>query len=211
MSYGVFQEYYTSNWPLKGTPSGSGVIGTTSNGVIYLSMPFLFAAFSRRWSRYRHTLALTGIALTCLSFLLASFSDRIWQLILTQGVLAALGSALIYSPTTLALGECFATNNRAVAYGVVLASKNIVGSTCPFILRGLLDTCGFRNTMRIWSGIITGISLLAILLVPIRPTTQIDIASEGHRPRRTPWHFLKHQTFYIYSIATMLQSSGYGM
>lgn len=210
MNYGIFQEYYSNNWPLKGSHSATGVIGTTSNGVIYLSMPILFAAFSQRWARFRHTVALAGIALTCLSFILSSFSTNVAQLIATQGVLAALGSALLYSPTTLALGECFTAKNRAVAYGVVLSSKNIVGSTCPFILRALLDNYGFRATMRIWAAIVTGTSLCAILLIPMHPVPSAT-AQNRRRPRRTAWDFLKHQTFYIYSVATMLQSSGYGI
>lgn len=41
MSYGLFQEYFTSNWPLSGSRELTGVIGTTFNGIIYISMPFL--------------------------------------------------------------------------------------------------------------------------------------------------------------------------
>lgn len=107
MSYGVFQEYYSGNWTLQGSREITGIIGTTSNGVMYLSMPFLFALFTRRWARRRQTAALCGAALTCISFLLSSFSTHVWHLVVTQGVMAALGCALIYSPTTLSLGEWF--------------------------------------------------------------------------------------------------------
>ncbi|CAA9960138.1 Mfs monocarboxylate [Pyrenophora teres f. maculata] len=31
------------------------------------------------------------------------------------------------------------------------------------------------------------------------------------RGRKIPWHFLRHQTFWVYSIATLLQSAGYGI
>ncbi|EXJ84867.1 hypothetical protein A1O3_05542 [Capronia epimyces CBS 606.96] len=205
MCYGVFQEYYSETRFLKGSLSATGVIGTTSNGVLYLSMPFLFAAFSQRYARYRHAVALCGVGLAFISFLLSSFSTDVWHVVATQGVLAPLGSALIYSPTTLSLGESFTTSNRAVAYGVVFSCKNIVGSACPFLLRFLLDRYGFRTTMRIWTAVITGSSLGAIFLIP----------AAGHhtctRSRHTPWHFLKHQTFYIYGIATIMQSSGYGL
>lgn len=208
MSYGVFQEYYSSSGFLRGAQSATGVIGTVSNGVIYLSMPFLFAAFSRRWACFRHAVALCGVLIMCISFLLSSFSSLIWQVVATQGVFAALGSALIYSPTTLYLGESFTTNSRAVAYGVVLSCKNVVGSTCPLLLHFLLDRYGFRTTMRIWTVIVTGSSLCALLLIPAHSSSR---APERIRPRQTPWRFLKHQTFYIYSVATMMQSCGYGI
>jgi MFS family permease len=140
MSYGVLQEYYFDHWTLSGPRSLTGIIGTTSNGVMYLSMPFLFTMFTRRWARYRKLAALCGAILACLSFVLSSFSKDVWHLIATQGVLAALGCALVYSPMTLSLGEWFNTPNRlcnrAVAFELCLSTKNIVGSVCPFVFRG---------------------------------------------------------------------------
>jgi MFS family permease len=139
MSYGVLQEYYFDHWMLSGPRSLTGIIGTTSNGVMYLSMPVLFIMFTRRWARYRKLAALCGAILACLSFVLSSFSKDVWHLV----VLAALGCALVYSPMTLSLGEWFNTPNRlcnrAVAFGLCLSTKNIVGSVCPFVFRGLLD------------------------------------------------------------------------
>lgn len=208
MSYGVFQEYYSSHLTLQGNRDVTGIIGTTSNGVMYLSMPFLFALFTRRWARWRQTAALCGAALACGSFLLSGFSTHVWHLVATQGVMAALGCALIYSPTTLSLGEWYNNSHRAVAYGVVLSSKNIVGSTCPFLFRALLDHVGFRMALGIWAAMAAGTSLVAIFLVPTYPSS---ISPTTHRTRRIPWQFLKHQTFYIYSVATILQSSGYGI
>ncbi|KIW12187.1 hypothetical protein PV08_09463 [Exophiala spinifera] len=265
MTYGLFQDFYTSSWPLSGSPSGTGVIGTTSNGIIYLCMPFLFAALSQRWAHLRRRVSYLGIALATLSFILSSVSTRSWHLVATQGVLAALGSALLYSPTTLSLGESFTIDSRALAYGVIYSSKNIVGSTCPFLLRGLLDAYGFRNTMRIWTAIVTFTSVAAMLLLPQDTLSTQPAVPIGHRhhhttrsshsatttagtttttsfnsehqhhqqqqeaeeeeeetsrprashaprpPRRTSWHFLSYRTFHIYIVATMLQSSGYGI
>lgn len=209
MTYGVYQEYYSSNWTLEGSVSGTGVIGTTQNGVMYISMPFLFALFSRRWASWRRTAAIAGIVLACASFLLSSYSKNVWHLILTQGVLAAFGCALIYSPTTLTLGEWFSTSNRALAYGIILSSKNIVGSTCPFLMRHLLDVYGFRVTLRIWAAVLAGSACVAIYLIPVHPSSRSS--ASAYRPRKLPWSFLRHRTFWLYSIATMLQSSGYGI
>ena len=208
MSYGVFQEYYYNNWTLEGSREITGVIGTTCNGVMYLSMPFLFAPFARRWARKRQAAALCGAIITCISFLLASFSTNVWHLVATQGVLAAFGCALIFSPITLSLGEWSKSSNRAVAYGITLSCKNIVGSTCPFIFRGLLDRYGFRNTMRIWMAIAVVTSTLAILLIPTHPSS---LSLDTQRKRKIPWHFLKYKAFYFYSIAIIFQTAGYGL
>ena len=210
MSYGVLQEYLYNNWTLQGSRNITGIIGTTTNGVMYLFMPFLFAPFARRWARRRQLAALCGAVLTCISFVLSSFSTNVWHLVVTQGVMAALGCALIYSPTTLSLGEWSKSSNRAVAYGVTLSCKNIVGSTCPFLFRGLLDRYGFRNTLRIWAGIAVGTSVIAILLIPTHPSS-IELSLSTDRKRKIPWFFLKHKAFYFYSIAIIFQSSGYGI
>lgn len=208
MSYGVFQEYYSDNWTLHGNLALTGIIGTTSNGVMYLSMPFLFALFTKRWARHRQTAATCGAILTGISFVLSSFSTNVWHLIVTQGVMAALGCALIYSPMTLSLGEWFNTSNRALAYGIVLSCKNIVGSTCPFLFRALLDRYSFENTLRIFAAIAVATSILSIFLIPNHPSS---ISSSTHRERKIPWNFLKHKTFWIYSIAVIFQSCGYGI
>ncbi|KAI1369312.1 major facilitator superfamily domain-containing protein [Xylaria arbuscula] len=226
MSYGVFQEYYLNNWTLAGSRDATGIIGTTSNGVVYLSIPILSALFTRRWARHRQTAALAGAVLAALSFVLSSLSQHVWHLIATQGVLAALGCALVYSPTTLSLGEWFSSatgeglgsrkNHRAVAYGVTLSCKNVVGSVMPFLARALLENYGFRVAVRIWAVIALGTSLLSIYLIPthhsILASPSLDEeGEEAHRRRSIPWNFLRHRTFYVYATAITLQSAGYGI
>ena len=212
MSYGVLQEYYFDKWTLGGNREITGIIGTTSNGVMYISIPFLFALFTKRWVRYRRTAAIIGALIACLSFILSSFSKHVWHLVASQGVLAALGCTLVFSPLTLSLGEWFNTKNRicnrAVAYGICLSTKNIVGSTCPFIFRGLLDRYGYRITMLVWAAITAAAAILSIFLIE---TPRSSLGTNSPRGRKIPWQFLRHQTFWIYSIATLIQSAGYGI
>jgi sugar phosphate permease len=227
MSYGIFQEYYIEHWTLQGSSDTAGIIGMTSNGVMYLSMPLLFALFTKRWARYRQAAALLGTVIACLSFLLSSFSKNVWHLVATQGVLAAFGCALVFSPMTLSLGEWYKTSNRALAYGITLSCKNIVGSVCPFLFSGLLDQHGFRFALRIWAIVVAGASVFTILLIPTHPSALI-VASDDTvdglnselgtrrttntaRTRKIPLQFLRHDTIYVYCVAIMLQSAGYGI
>ena len=204
MTYGIFQEYYLSHWTFHGNQDTVGIIGTTSNGVMYLSMPFLFTVFSRRFVNLRRISAFSGLIIACIGFLTSSFSTEVWHLVITQGILVAFGCTLMYSPTTLSLSEYFSTGNRAIAYGIVLSCKNITGSVCPFLMQYLLDHFGFRTTIRIWTIIVAGTGI-AVLLIPIKPS------STPYRSRRIHWDFLRHSTFYVYGIAIILQSSGYGL
>lgn len=227
MSYGIFQEYYVKHWTLQGNSDTAGIIGTTSNGVLYLSMPILFALFTKRWARFRQAAALLGTGIACLSFLLSSFSSNVWHLVVTQGVLAAFGCALVFSPMTLSLGEWYKTSNRALAYGITLSCKNIVGSVCPFLFSSLLDQHGFRFALRIWAVVVAGASVFTIFLIPTHPSALVivpDDATDGSndeqdasrttstpRTRKMPFHVFHHRTLYIYCVAIALQSAGYGI
>lgn len=172
-------------------------------------MPFLFSLFSQPGrAGSRQTIALCGLVLFSLSFLLSSFSTYLWHVVATQSVLASLGGALVYSPTTVSLGECLNTSNRATAYAIVLSFKASVRSTCPFLVRFLLDQHGFRLTMQVWAAIVAVSGLCGILLISMDTSGEANI---DRRRRRTAWHFLKRRTFYIYSIATILRSSGCGI
>lgn len=208
MTFGIFQEAYTTQLPLGGPKSATGVIGTTTNGVMYLSLPILSTLLdSGRWSPYRRTVAFLGLGISTAAFLLSSWAQQVWHLILLQGVVAALGGAMMFSPTTLWLDEWFrGGGNRATAYGVSLASKNLVGTGAPFLMYILLERLGFRWTVRVWAGFVFVTGFVGILMVP-KTTGAMPVT----RSRRTPWTFLRHRTFWIYALANMFQSSGYGL
>ncbi|KAK1821840.1 hypothetical protein LTR12_003716 [Friedmanniomyces endolithicus] len=169
-------------------------------------MPFLATALGRdRWAPWRRTIAIVGIVLASASFLFSSWSTEVWHLILLQGVLAAFGNAMLYTPTTLWLDEWFRDGNRATAYGVQFSIKNVVGTACPFLMYALLQNLGFRNALRIWAGMVLLIGIGGIALVPLPPE------STRRRQQNIPWSFLKHRTFYVYAIANTVFSSGYGL
>jgi hypothetical protein len=100
LSYGIFEEYYHSHWTLSGSRSITGVIGNVQAGVMYLSMPVIFGLFTKRYARYRRTAAIGGVIAATASFIGSSFSRSAWQLVTLQGIVAALGCALLYSCTT---------------------------------------------------------------------------------------------------------------
>nr|POE94475.1 leporins efflux protein lepc [Quercus suber] len=206
MTFGIFQDAYAQETQLRGSKGTIGVIGTTMNGVMYLSMPFLSMILeSGRWSRYRRAVAIIGTLLSCVSFLVSSWSLVVWQLLLLQGVLAALGNAMLYTPITLIIDEWFDQDNRATAWSVQLSSKNIVGTACPFLMYALLDRLGFRTALRVWSAVLLFTGLLGLHIIPDHPV------ANARRPLKVPWSFLRHQTFYIYVFANIVFSSGYGL
>ncbi|KAI7126671.1 hypothetical protein KC337_g9683 [Hortaea werneckii] len=155
MTFGILQEAYANSSSLDGSKSAIGVVGTTMNGTMYLSIPVISTLLDNgRWATWRRSVAIVGVVLSSLAFVATSFSTRAWHLIILQGVLAAFGSAMVYAPTTLLLDEWYKDGNRAIAYGVQLSSKNVVGTGCPFLVSGLIHATGTHNTLRIWAGIV---------------------------------------------------------
>ena len=97
MTFGICEDFLTQQQMVKGPRSATGVIGTTMNGVMYLSMPFLSALLGKaQWIQWRRTVAVTGCCISSASFLISSWSTEVWHLILLQGVLAAFGLSLIH-------------------------------------------------------------------------------------------------------------------
>jgi len=159
---------------------------------LYLSMPFLFALFTSRWPHRRQAAAACGVVSVSSSFVLSSSSTRAWHLVISQGVLAALGYALTYSPMTLSLGEWWNSSNRAVTYAVTFPCMNIVGSVCLFLVRALLNQHDFPITMQIWAGVVALSGVLAIWLIPTHPAT---VSTVMQRPCTIPWYFLRHPNY----------------
>ncbi|KAH8699022.1 putative monocarboxylate transporter [Talaromyces proteolyticus] len=209
MSYGVLQEQYTTHFNMQGSSKLTGAIGTTLNGVLYMSLPIISTLLAGRLYQWRRMAAILGLLISSASLVISASSTAAWHLLVTQGILCGLGSALLYSPSTLQLNEWW-VRRKSFAYGVTLAAKNIVGTGTPYLNLALLGRLGLQNTLRVW-GVITFVSgILALPLMHQRgewPTNQ----QYHHYRRRTPWKFLTHPTFYVFHIGNIIFSSGYGL
>jgi MFS family permease len=209
MSYGVLQDSYSTSSFLSGNTSLYGLVGTTLNGTLYMSLPIISTLLSHdsKYYRYRQHAAIAGVLLSSFSLILSGSATQIWQLIVLQGVLCGFGSALTYSPATLCLDSWF-IRRKSYAYGVAFAAKNIVGTATPFLNPILVDSLGVRNTLRVWGCIVfaTGIICVPFLKTRVEPASR-----ESGRRRMGSWKFLTHPTFYIFHIANIVFSSGYGL
>lgn len=169
-AFGVLQEYYTSHSSsLQGGASNVATIGTTVTvslslpihplpneantnpvqGVMYLMSPFTFFLLTR-WPRLRRYFGPLGLLLTFTGFLSSSFCTSVWQLILTQGVVSALGCGLLFTPTTLYLDEWWITR-KGLAYGIMWAGKSATGVGLPFAMNASLRAFGPARTLQAWS------------------------------------------------------------
>ncbi|KAL8732385.1 MAG: hypothetical protein Q9166_002783 [cf. Caloplaca sp. 2 TL-2023] len=201
-SFGVFQEYYTTHEPFSSKPSGIAVIGTSSTGIMYLSCPILFAAF-KRWPHIRRSCTLVGLAINTVAVTAASFATQVSHLILTQGVLYAIGGVLIYCPTIVFLDEWF-VRRKGLAFGIMWAGTGVSGVVLPFIMSGLLTRFGFRTTLRAYA---VALIILALpLLYFVRPRLPL---AQTSLQRRLDLGFLRTSIFVIPQACNIVQGLGY--
>ena len=118
-------------------------------GILYLLSPISFTLLTR-YPQLQKYCAPVGLLLSVSGSLLSSFSIKVWHLIVTQGVLCAVGNGLVFSPTTLYLDQWF-VRRKGLAYGIMWAAKSICGVVLPFLASACLERFGARTTLRAWT------------------------------------------------------------
>lgn len=205
MSFGIFQEYYSSpESGIDASPGAIASIGAAQMGIMYLMMPVAFVAL-HRYPHLRRWCGPLGLAMTVVSIAASAFVSSIGGLIATQGVLYALGCGLLFSPISMYMDEWF-VERKGLAYGIMWGGKSAVGVAMPFVFSALLQRFGLRATLLSWavaSAIMT-LPTLAFLKprVPLPPTYQARPLSFG---------FIRHAAFWMMQIGIVIQSLGYLM
>ena len=93
---------------------------------MYLGSPFSFS-FLQRFPLQRRRCAVAGLMIMIVSLVASSFATRVAHLILTQGILYAIGGSMLYTPTIVFLDEWFVAR-KGFAYGVMWAGTGIPSS-----------------------------------------------------------------------------------
>jgi len=199
--FGVFEVYYDHHEPFA-SQGGSASIGTTESGIMYFMAP-LVAVAVQRWPQYRRRASCCGLALMVSGLVAASFCNSVSGLIATQGVMYALGGLVAYFPAMSLITEWF-VQRRGLAFGIMWAGTGISGTVLPFLLQWMLDSYGYRTTLRAWA--ITLAILASCCIYFIRPRLPITSAS-SFRP--VDISFVKHTQFWVFQTGNILQSLGF--
>lgn len=202
-SFGVFQDYYSTHPPFEGQ-SNIAAIGTCALGIMYLDLPIIFAAI-QRWPRCRQYLTPVGLLIICLAMGLSSFSTTTTHLMVTQGVVYAVGGSMAYAPLIGYVDEWF-VERKGRAFGVMWAGTALSGVIIPLVMQHVLSTYGHRTTLRIWS--ITLFILIAPLLYFIKPRLPLPISSSS-TTRPVDFSFLKTRIFTLYQICNTIEALGF--
>ncbi|RFU27978.1 hypothetical protein B7463_g8361, partial [Scytalidium lignicola] len=220
-AFGVYQALYEDMAKQPGNPftgTSTALIGLI--GILAIALMTIGGPFVMLWSKiYSPEIVIsTGGVVFGIGFILASFSQRLWQFALTQGVIAGIGTSMSYVPMT-AVAPTWFMKRRALAMGVIMAGTGTGGMMWPPVLRALIIHVGFRNAMRV-SGSISALLVAAAgfaLKWEPRFAERIRVETQGWN-KRTAWFLkvpvvdlkvAKSKKFAAQALGNFLQSAGY--
>ncbi|KAJ1846740.1 hypothetical protein LPJ70_001883 [Coemansia sp. RSA 2708] len=197
-SYGVFSTYYL-NEKFAGTSASTlSWIGTLIT-TFMLGCNFLTGALADK-KGYRLT-AYIGTVLCTAAYILASFCTKVWQLILTQGILFGLGASFLFAPSISIPPQWF-NKYRGLASGVAVAGSSFGGLWFTAATQAMIDNLGAEWALRILGILtfaVTGVmNLLYFRRVPAKP-----------RKNMLELRAAKRLTFWLVSLESFSMYTGY--
>ncbi|KAJ1913318.1 hypothetical protein H4219_005260 [Mycoemilia scoparia] len=170
-SMGVYQAYYLET--MFKNESAAKISWITTTCVICLSGMMVVGGIIFEKIGPRFTI-LIGTNMMVLGYLLASFSTRIWQLILTQGLLVGTGAAFIGSAIMVVVLDYFG-GGKGLAVGISSSGAGIGGMWIPPVTQALIDSVGIHWALRIFGFIIFAVcNSCAVFLKPSNPDDTSD-------------------------------------
>ncbi|KAI8633800.1 major facilitator superfamily domain-containing protein [Xylariaceae sp. FL1651] len=200
-AFGVFQDYYNSHEPFAGQPN-IAVIGTSAMGIMYLTAPIIMGC-CRAFGRWTRWTPLLGLFTMSVSLALSSFATTTTHLILAQGIFYGLGGGIAYCPCIVYMDEWF-VKRKGLAYGIMWSGTGLAGVVLPLLMEWLLTTLGFRNTLRLWAGLLFVLTApLALFVKPRLPPS----ATSHIKPFNL--RFVLTPVFLLYQTANIVESMGF--
>lgn len=92
----------------------------------------------QRWPNLRKPTCGLGLLLVVVALIASSFATKVWHLILTQGVMYALGGSMLYYPMLLFLDEWF-VRKKGIAFGIMWVSRTSHIKQVPFLTKLRLE------------------------------------------------------------------------
>jgi MFS family permease len=126
-TFGAFQTYYVNHLLQTMSPSTISWIGSIQT----FTMMFV-GVFSGRLldAGYLRPQLCAGIALEVLGLIMASFSTKFWELVVSQGLCVGLGAGLLYLPGVAVPAQYF-SSKVMLATGIVATGSSMGASPFP--------------------------------------------------------------------------------
>jgi MFS family permease len=167
-------------------------------------MPVIFLTLTR-YPYIRMYCGTAGLFFAFGSLTASAFVDSVGALIVTQGVLYAVGCSLLFSPISIYMDEWF-VERKGFAHGVMWAGKATTGVIAPFVFDAMLRRVGYKATLLGWAG------TSAVMMLPtmffLKPRIPVSRTARG---RPISFGFAQHILFWMMLWGVVIQAVGYLM
>ncbi|WVQ85672.1 hypothetical protein IAT38_007838 [Cryptococcus sp. DSM 104549] len=141
-----------------------------------------------------------------LGMFLAAWSTKLWQVVLTQGVMCGTGMGMGL-PVLFSLPSQWFYKKRGLASGLAIGGAGFGGCICALIVRQMLMTIGPRNTLLVYSFITLFFMIISTILIRTQPNSP-----EARARGKGPWMDKRIGTsvhFYMLALCLLLNTFGY--
>ncbi|ORX35561.1 major facilitator superfamily domain-containing protein [Kockovaella imperatae] len=179
-SFGVFQDLYQTMSHEPGNPfSGASPAMIDLVGTLGVSFQSVFAPFATAWAKRFSPTAVSSLGglMFLLGCILASYSTKLWQFILTQGMMLGIGTCLSNMPAVTVAPTWYGPR-RGLAMGIILSGTGVGGVAWTPVIQALNQRYGFRMTLRIAGAVTAGMIVLPATLLRWDSASQRRIDQE---------------------------------
>ncbi|TPX36010.1 hypothetical protein SmJEL517_g01788 [Synchytrium microbalum] len=195
-SYGVWQRYYVAEG-LESNPLLALIGSAQTGGVSLCAIPVAFVI-----QRFGYAFSVRlGATIGGLALLAASFANQYSIILLTQGFLSAVGTALCYFPGATLPAQWF-DKKRGLATGIAVAGTGLGGLTKSLLIQYLLDTLGSHWTLRVIALLNFSVLMSASFLMKQR-------IPPSKKSSKNDWRDLKDSKVFLLCLQQFLQSCGF--
>ncbi|KAJ7820545.1 MFS general substrate transporter [Mycena leptocephala] len=163
-SFGVYQDFYTRDYLTNSSSSAISWIGSV-NALLVISGGLVAGRLYDRGHFY--ALLYGGSILMCFSLFMLSLCkpDQFYQIFLAQGLGVGLGAGALYVPSVAIVAHYF-QRRRPLAMSIVSSGSALGAVIHPIMLNNTLRSpLGFGNAVRASAGLVSGLQLVACVLM----------------------------------------------
>ncbi|GJE90694.1 MFS general substrate transporter [Phanerochaete sordida] len=144
-AWGIFQTYYQQTLLSHTSPSTIAWIGSIQYALTFMPGLFVGQLFDRGY--LKGPLFASSIGLV-VSTLLVAQCTTYWQFLLCQGFAVGLFSGLTFGPLVAVVAHWF-RRRKGLALGCLAFGSSTGGVIFPIVVHNLIDSVGFKWTMRV--------------------------------------------------------------
>jgi len=195
-NYGIlFTELLDEFQESKGATSW---VGSITYGLMFMSGPIATSLCERLGCR---TVGIIGGVIGAIGTLLASFSNSIFKMYLTEGFLFGVGASLCYFPSVIILPQYF-NKKLSLANGLVSCGSGVGTMAMGPIINLINAHYGWRTSIRLSTGLMLVVSLISCFY-----KTRIPLRSSDDKEESRPlfdFSIFQNKAFLMFTFALFL-------